>query len=611
MENSEKRQMENINRGVIAIKTDNGIYIGWRLLGTDPADIVFHIYRNDKRITEYPIVNCTNYLDSSGNENCEYYITALLDNKEVEKTGKIKVWTKNYLTIPLNKPADSKTPDNKEYTYSANDASVGDIDGDGEYEIILKWDPSNSKDNAHSGYTGNVFLDAYKLSGQHCWRIDLGRNIRAGAHYTQFLVYDFDGDGYAEVVCKTADGTIDGKGNIIGNKNADYRNKMGFVLEGPEYLTIFSGKTGEALITVDYDPPRGKMEDWGDNEGNRVDRFLACVAYLDGVRPSFIMCRGYYEKTVLVAYNYRNGNIEKLWKFDSDTPGNELYAGQGNHSISVADIDNDGKDEIIYGSCAIDHDGKGIYSTRLGHGDAIHVGDLDPERQGFEVFQVHEVPSEKGIEIHKAETGEILWGIPSKTDIGRGLAADIDPRYPGCELWASDHWKDGGFGLYSCKGEKISDNTPQSFNFAIWWDGDLLRELLDHDFDMESGIGIGKIDKWDFKEEKLVNLIRFHGTRSNNSTKGNPCLQADLFGDWREEVIWRTDDSKELRIYTTTDITSHRIFTLMHDPMYRLAIAWQNVCYNQPPHPSFFIGHGMKKPKHPNIEVVKRSKLEY
>lgn len=360
------------------------------------------------------------------------------------------------------------------------------------------------------------------------------------------------------------------------------------------------------ILFVSCIPPRGNIADWGDAEGNRVDRFLACVAYLDGEKPSFVMCRGYYTRTVLVAYNYRNGKLEKLWKFDSDQPGNEQYAGQGNHSVSVADVDGDGKDEIIYGSCVIDHDGTGLYSTGLGHGDALHVGDLNPNRSGLEVFQVHEVPNETGIEIHDAKTGKILWGMPCESDIGRGLAADIDPRYPGCELWASDHWRKGGFGLYSCTGEKISEKTPQSFNFAVWWDGDLLRELLDHDFDPKTGIGVGKIDKWDYRQEKLVNLIRFDGTRSNNFTKGNPCLQADLFGDWREEVIWRTADSSALRIYSTTDLTNHRIYTLMHDPVYRLSVAWQNVAYNQPPHPSFFLGHGMKKPPLPDIQLVEK-----
>lgn len=595
------RQMESLNRGLIAVKVKNGVYIGWRLFGTDPEEISFNLYRDGIKVNPVPITSSTNYLDESGVEASIYQVCSIVDGKEQPCSEKAEVWETSFLTIPLNKPEGGITPDGVAYSYSANDASVGDVDGDGEYEIILKWDPSNSHDNAHKGYTGNVYLDAYKLNSTHLWRIDLGRNIRAGAHYTQFMVYDLDGDGKAEVACKTADGTRDGEGKVIGDIGADYRNKDGFILQGPEYLTIFDGMTGRELVTTDYDPPRGKGEDWGDDEGNRVDRFLACIAYLDGERPSLVMCRGYYTRAVLAAYNWRDGELSKVWMFDSLAPGNEGYSGQGNHSVSVADVDDDGKDEIIYGSCVIDHDGTGLYKTGLGHGDAIHVGNFNPARPGLEIFQVHETPQAMGTEIHDAKTGEILWGIPSTEDVGRGMAADIDPRYEGAEVWSSTHWKTGGAGLYSSSGEKISDLNPQSFNFAIWWDGDLLRELLDHDYCEETGIGVGKIDKWDYENGRLVNILTADGTRSNNGTKGNPCLQADIFGDWREEVIWRTDDSTALRIYTTTDLTDHRIYTLMHDPNYRLAIAWQNVAYNQPPHPGFFLGHNMEKPPVPEF----------
>ncbi len=601
----EKRQMESLKRGLVAVKVAKGVYIGWRLLGTEfEQELTFNLYRDGQKVNTTPIT-AANYLDTDGDSQSSYYVCGVLKNEEQSPSETVEVWDTNYLTVPLNKPEGGTSPDGVQYTYHANDASVGDVDGDGEYEIILKWDPSNSHDNAHKGYTGNVYLDAYKLDGSQLWRIDLGKNIRAGAHYTQFLVYDFDGDGKAEVVCKTGDGTIDGIGEVIGDADADFRNTDGFILEGPEYLTVFEGATGKALVTTDYDPPRGKGSDWGDDEGNRVDRFLACVAYLDGVRPSIVMCRGYYTRAVLVAYNWRDGELTKLWKFDSLEPGNEGYSGQGNHSVSVADVDQDGKDEIIYGACVIDHDGKGLYTTGLGHGDAMHVGNLNPNRPGLEIFQVHETPQKDGTEIRDAATGEILWSIPSVEDVGRGMAADIDPRYDGAELWSSTHWKTGGAGLYSSSGEKISDTNPQSFNFAIWWDGDLLRELLDHDYDFESGIGTGKIEKWDYENGKLINLLTAEGTRSNNGTKGNPCLQADLFGDWREEVIWRTEDSTALRIYTTTDLTEHRIFTLMHDPVYRLGVAWQNVAYNQPPHTSFYLGHGMEKPPAPSIYELK------
>nr|WP_281172726.1 hypothetical protein [Caldanaerobius polysaccharolyticus] len=342
-------------------------------------------------------------------------------------------------------------------------------------------------------------------------------------------------------------------------------------------------------MTTDYDPPRGNVADWGDSYGNRVDRFLAAVAYLDGERPSLVIARGYYTRTVLVAYNWRDGKLTKLWRFDSNDPGNSRYAGQGNHNLSVADVDGDGKDEIIYGSSVIDHDGKGLYTTGLGHGDAMHVGDLDPSRPGLEVFQVHEVPSGAGIEMHDARTGEIVWGLSTTKDTGRGLSADVDPRYPGEEMWAA-----GPYGLYSCKWEKIADSKPSSINFAIWWDGDLLRELLDSN----------RIDKWDYVNNQTINLLTAEGCTSNNGTKATPSLQADILGDWREEVIWKTADSTALRIYTTTEVTEHRIYTLMHDPVYRLGIAWQNVAYNQPPHTSFYLGGGMANPPRPNIYLA-------
>lgn len=580
--------MEYLNRGLVAVKVKQGVYVGWRLMGTEFDSTSFNLYRDGEKVNTAAITDSTNYLDPDGTIGSTYYVCALIDNQEQTPSETVKVWDTNYLRIPLNRPENGVTPDGIEYRYNANDASCGDLDGDGEYEIVLKWDPSNSHDNAHRGYTGNVYLDAYKLDGTHLWRIDLGRNIRAGAHYTQFLVYDFDGDGRAEVVLKTADGTVDGQGNIIGDPNVDFRNEHGFILDGPEYLTVFDGETGKALATTDYYPPRGNVADWGDSRGNRVDRFLACAAYLDGVRPSIVMCRGYYTRTVLAAYNWRDNELAQLWVFDSNVPGNEAYAGQGNHNLSVADVDGDGKDEIIYGSCVIDHDGTGLYSTGLGHGDAMHVGNLDPDRPGLEVYQVHEVPSDNSIEVHDAKTGKILWGYPADDDVGRGTCGDIDPRYSGEECWA--HGK-----LFSIKGEFIGD-APRSVNFVIWWDGDLLRELLDKN----------RIDKWDYENHKLVNLLTATQCVSNNVSKATPCLQADLFGDWREEVVWRNIDSTALFVFTTTDLTKHKIHTLMHDPVYRLGIVWQNVAYNQPPHTGFYLGCGMEKPPIPNIKLIKK-----
>ncbi|WP_442956247.1 rhamnogalacturonan lyase [Paenibacillus sp. USHLN196] len=583
------RQMEFLDRGVVAVKTGTGVFVSWRLLGTEGSNVSFNVYRDGTKVNASPITNSTNLQDASGTSSSKYTVRAVVSGTEQAASAAASVWGNNYLSVPLSVPAGGTTPDGVAYTYSANDASAGDLDGDGEYELIVKWDPSNAKDNSQSGYTGEVFIDAYKLNGTRLWRISLGKNIRAGAHYTQFMVYDLDGDGKAEVAMKTADGTKDGTGVVIGDASKDYRNSSGYVLSGPEFLTVFNGQTGKALSTVNYEPARGNVSDWGDNYGNRVDRFLAAIAYLDGERPSLVMARGYYTRSVLMAYNWRNGQLTKQWTFDSNTSGNSGYAGQGNHNLSVADVDGDGKDEIVYGAMAVDDNGKGLYTTGLHHGDAMHLSDLDPDRPGLEVFQVHETPSNAGVEFRDAGTGQLIWGVKTTKDIGRGMAADIDPRYKGAEVWA-----DGS--LYTAKGQKLGTTLPSSTNFGIWWDGDLLRELLDSN----------RIDKWNYANSTTVNLLTASGVSSNNGTKSTPNLQADLFGDWREEVVWRTNDSSALRIYTTTAVTDKRIYTLMHDPVYRLGVAWQNVAYNQPPHTGFYLGEGMSTPPVPNIRYAGR-----
>ncbi|HEX6288770.1 MAG TPA: hypothetical protein VFZ66_06240 [Herpetosiphonaceae bacterium] len=597
------RQMEQLDRGLVAVRVDGGVLVSWRMLGTDPPNIAFNLYRDGQMVHPTPITSSTTYLDATGADSATYSVRAIVNGTEQASSESVGVWATNYRDIPLQRPADGTTPDGVAYSYRANDASVGDLDGDGQYEIVLKWDPSNSKDNSQAGYTGDVFLDAYTLAGARLWRIGLGKNIRAGAHYTQFLVYDFDGDGRAEVVAKTADGTTDGAGAVIGNAAADYRNASGYILSGPEYLTVFDGATGRALATTNYEPPRGNVSAWGDSYGNRVDRFLAGVAYLDGERPSFVMARGYYTRTVLAAYDWRDGQLTKRWVFDSNVAGS-AYAGQGNHNLSVADVDGDGHDEITYGAMAVDDDGTPLYTTGLGHGDAMHLSDLDPARPGLEVFQVHEDRNARsGIEFRDADTGETIWGVFTGQDTGRGVAADVDPRHNGAEAWAiSGAWNSPVGGLYTAQGQKLSTSIPPA-NFAIWWDGDLLREVLDHSYADALGAGVGTIGKWDYQNSRTVNLLTAEGTYSNNGTKGNPSLQADILGDWREEVIWRTEDSSALRLFTTPYVTEHRFTTLMHDPVYRLGIAWQNIGYNQPPHVSYYLGEGMAQPARPRIRT--------
>ena len=589
-----KLHREKLGRGVVAIRENpSEVVVSWRYLSSDPMNTSFNVYRNGRKIAQVPHTTGTFYRDRyEGKEKAVYTVKAVVNGTETGKTdGKYTLPAHapaGYIDIPLDRPAEGVTPSGQKYTYTPNDASVGDVDGDGEYEIILKWDPTNAHDNSHDGYTGNVYFDCYRLTGEKLWRIDLGRNIRAGAHYTQFMVFDLDGDGKAEVVMKTSDGTVDGKGKVIGDAKADYREpgidntprNQGRILTGNEYLTVFNGRTGEAMKTIDYVPPRGNLADWGDNRGNRSDRFLACVAYLDGIHPSVVMCRGYYTRTVLAAFDWNGKDLKQRWVFDSNNPGCEDYAGQGNHNLRVGDVDGDGCDEIIYGSCAIDHDGKGLYSTRMGHGDAMHLTRFSPSMKGLQVWDCHENKKD-GSTFRDAATGEVLFQIKDNTDVGRCMAADIDPLNPGVEMWSI---KSGG--IRNIKGEVINPNVRGvSINMAVWWDGDLLRELLDKN----------RITKYDWEAGTCKPLVTFEGTAWNNGTKSNPCLQGDIVGDWREEVLLRTEDNSALRLYVSPLPTDYRFHTFLEDPVYRISIATQNVAYNQPTQPGFYFGPDLKE----------------
>jgi rhamnogalacturonan endolyase len=421
--------MENLARGVVAVRSaEKSVYVGWRLLGTDPEGIAFNVYRaagagKPVRLNSSMLTNTTDFVDTSFNPAVAntYTVRTVVNGKEQNASATFvlpaNTAIQQFLSVPLQRPSGGEAPGPSgaltAYTYSPNDASAGDLDGDGEYEIVLKWDPSNSRDTGARGVSGNVIIDAYKLNGTRLWRIDLGRNIRAGAHYTQFIVYDLDGDGRAEVACKTADGTIDGQGKVIGDRTKDYRSlieptdgvrvaapadsRFGKVMAGPEYFTIFDGLTGRALATADYIPGRDPQDGWGgiggnggtDSGGNRNDRFLAGVAYLDGRLPSVLMARGYYGRSVIAAWDWRQGKLTSRWVFDSGSapppypnPAASPYSGQGNHSLSIADVDADGRDEIIYGAMVVDDDGKGLFSTGLRHGDALHAGDLDSGSAG-------------------------------------------------------------------------------------------------------------------------------------------------------------------------------------------------------------------------------------
>lgn len=703
-------QRERLNRGLIVVPVEKGVFLSWRLMiqevkganATGVTGTCFRIYRNGSLIAK--VDDSTNYLDVEGHIQDVYELASVTDGKESVRRDLAMRWEQNYLEIPVKTPGGGVTKAGQSYTYQINDMSVGDVDGDGEFEYIIKWDPTNAHDVSHRGYTGNCLIDCYKLSGKLLWRLDMGCNIRAGAHYTQFMVYDFDGDGKAEMCVKTAPGTkmtiYDDDGNSSEKfitllkadvekgvthhddyvcSASDYREHMikvfqtwqehpmvlkgqwpdtleecfgiqkryeyplnykdasdltdyflqiyapsrssknqldefeGFIYEGPEYLTMFGGG-GEELETIPFPYPR--VDDgllWGDyamrniEPCNRVDRFLSGVAYLDGEHPSVIICRGYYTRATIAAYRFRNRKFIKEFAVDSGfvpmknpfhadphqgagtDPIYGILAGQGNHSLSTADVDGDGCQEIIYGGAVIDHDGSLLYSSygvlpdgtyaKFGHGDAMHVAKIDPDRAGLQIFNVYEgataVPY--GYALRDAQSGRVIFGEPGDRDLGRCMIGDVNPQVRGLQVWVND--------MRSCKGELL-DQPLLGTNFSIRWAEDLSTQIIDGAdiFDVHSGV---------IQDETHGIMLIPDGCTTNNGTKGNPCLVADLFGDYREELILRTKDNKAVRIYTNTEISHHKLFTLMHDIQYRTAVAWQNNCYNQPGYTKFYYASDM------------------
>jgi rhamnogalacturonan endolyase len=575
-------QMEDLDRGVVAVKVSGGVYVGWRMMGyeydpANPSNIAYNVYRDGTKLGT--VTDSTNYLDASGSTSSKYSVSAVIGGAECPQSSPVATWAQNYISIPLESPGSG---------YSANDAAPGDLDGDGVLDVVLKWDPSDSKDNSQAGVTGNVYLDGYTLAGTRLWRINLGPNIRAGQHYTQLSVYDFDGDGKAEVACKTAPGTKDGTGASLSkgpaandDDGATYRNSDGYVLSGPEYLTVFSGTTGAELATVNYPVPRGTVSSWGDDYGNRVDRFNGGMAFVkdNGTatgKPSIIQQRGYYTRLTVSALTWRDGTLATNWTFDSNSNGKA--EGQGNHSCTAADTNNDGAQEIITGAATIASNGTLQCTTGIGHGDAMHVSELVAGK-GIAVYMVHE--EDGGHDCHDAATCSFYFKTTGSGDNGRGVADYVASSDTGAATCSS------GAGKVNCQtGSGVSSNAGS--NFLIYWDADELRELEDGTSITKAGGG---------------SLLSASGCASNNGTKSVPTLTADLLGDWREEIIWRTSDNSALRVYTTTAVTARRIYTLMHDPTYRAQVSFEQASYNQPPHPGFKIGAGMSDPPKPDIYV--------
>lgn len=629
-------QTERLGRGVVAVRSGATVIVSWRTLPTDKAGEPFDVYRNGLRINAEPLTTGgTMYVDRAplaggatytvrgGGTDGSFALAADAPDGYLRLPLDPPVSTDSMVVRPRRKVqrrpvggengtdgADGQPLQKVAVGYTANDATVADVDGDGEYEIILKWEPTNAHDNSQAGMTSAVYVDCYRLDGTRLWRIDLGRNIRAGAHYTQMMAYDFDGDGRAEVMMKTADGTVDGTGRTVGDASADWRNteegtqRYGRVMDGPEYLTVFDGRTGAALKTVDYVPDRGPRDCWGDDHANRSERYLAALAFLDGRHPSAVFCRGYYTRTTLAAWRWDGKDLRLQWYFDTHPQPRQTAmvdslglvnraraedAGQGNHNLRVADVDGDGRDEIVYGALCVDHDGSTLYNTGFGHGDALHLV-AEPVTHRLYVWDVHENRRD-GSELRDAATGQVVMQRKADYDVGRGMAADIDSTHYGPEVWSANVPLTSPFDTTSTKagdtgqGQDVDYSDTRrgtgqlSCNFAVWWDGGLTRQLLDHE----------TVTRYNPATKTVEVVQRFDGV-FNNGTKSNPCLSADILGDWREEVVVRNEASTELRIYVTTIPTRHRVTCLMADPPYRESVAAENVAYNQPPELGYYLG---------------------
>lgn len=605
------KRVENLNRGVVMAHAKNGNLISWRLLATDNENTTFDLWRirdtGNVKLGTFTTKDATNFFDKEGTADDWYTVDVFVNGESTEFAQASKNFKNTnsgqsgaYFDIQLQQPAEMTMPDGSKCTYSPNDCSVGDADGDGEYEVFVKWDPSNSQDNSKNGYTGNVYIDCYKLDGKLKWRVDLGKNIRAGAHYTQFMVYDFDGDGKSEMICKTADGTVDGTGKVIGDGSKDYRSSAGRILSGPEYLTLFDGETGKALDTINYKPGRGNVNDWGDGYGNRVDRFTACVAYLDGVNPYACFGRGYYTRLAVTAYGVSNGKLKEYWAFDTGHNASAKGYGDGNHHSMGADVDGDGKDEVVVGSAVIDDNGKLLYTSSMAHGDAIHIGDFDPLNPGIEIFQCLEDEKSPmsgnpwvgfGTVLRDGKTGKVLFREEAGGDTGRCVADNLISGNGGAEMVGSHNSV-----VYNASGshEKVcdwKDITKWGQNSVVYWTDTLERAVLDRT--MADQYGKGRVFSGD-------------GVGYNNYTKSNACITCDLIGDWREEMLFPCGTDK-IRVFTTTYTTDYNIYCLMQNPQYRVQVAAQNNGYNQPPHTDFYIDSvDYVRPEEPDVWSVDR-----
>ena len=575
-----------LNRGLLAMKVSGGVLVSWRIRSYDDEGTTYRLHCGSNGVAT--LTDKSNYLDASGTTSTTYTLEVLDADGNVTETQTTTPWSGQNHTIALQKaPTDTKGTG---ATYTPNDAQCYDMDGDGEQEIVFKWEPSNVKDAAGNAATGAVWLECVKLDGTQLWRINLGQNIWASQHTVSFLCYDFDGDGFGEMICKTAPGTIDGEGNYVlldgDDPTANYGNNQK-PTGGPEYLTVFDGTTGGEISTINYWPAYRDGKSYGDSNNNRAFRFNSTLAYLDvdGVpTPCAVMNRGYYNQAYYQAAYYDGEALKQLWRAEFTTSGQGMY-GEGYHTLQSGDVDGDGFDEIIAGSAVMDHDGKCLWRSGDGHGDALHVGDFVWDNDGLEIFSVKE--SKTGTydcTMRDARTGKLLWGCKQTGgDTGRGLCGDFDERHPGAEAFHSS-----SASMYDAKGQTICNwqqgtVSSSSINFRIYWNGDLYDDYHDRQH----------VDVWDASAQSFGRAITLYnvtpGASSCNDSKYVPNLQADILGDWREEVVyWYTVDADNglygLNLIATNLESAYGLPYLRDDALYDRAIAWQNSTYNQPPH---------------------------
>jgi len=574
---AEKRIEEKLNRGVAAMRTkDSRVYLGWRLLKRDAQGTAFNVYRSvgdeaPAKLNKAPVAATTDFIDEqpAPGRQSAYWVRPVLEGKELEPSEKV------LLRADANdKPYYTSIKFQGEYTTQR--IAVADLNGDGTYDFVIKQPSQGIDPGGRPNTTGLTYkLEAYLSDGTFLWRKDLGSGIEPGIWYSPYVVYDFEGDGKAEVAVKTGPD--------------DAREPDGRVRKGPEWFSILDGMTGQEITRVDWPPRDPRLGDY-----NRTNRNQMGVAYLDGKTPCLLVARGTYKLMMVDAYQYHNRKLERLWHWEGDdeTP---IIRSQGAHSMHSADLDDDGRDEIVLGSCVLDDNGTCLWSVGLGHPDRCFVTDVDPTRPGLEIFYAIEPWHDdgKGVCLVEARTGKTIWSIGQRTNhVGDAMVADIDPSLPGLECWASESAKGDpnrrSYGgrpprwLFSAGGKPLGqyEDVP-GFDIWLFWDGNLLRETFGGRFG-GGGFGPGGFGRGQ------SSIVKYKGPTLTSGIEGRVQMVADILGDWREELI--TVLPGELRIYTTTIPAKDRRVCLMQDPVYRAEVAHRSMGYEQSPVTGYYLG---------------------